>query len=85
VVRESTSVPNAFVISILLRDGDIEHVILTQTHDGSFTITPDYTSGRALSFPVIADVVDHGYTTGFSIRAQIVKLGRCIHGESLAK
>eukprot|EP00035_Acanthoeca_spectabilis_P003291 m.92350 g.92350 ORF g.92350 m.92350 type:complete len:122 (-) comp12034_c0_seq2:41-406(-) len=85
VLRESTSVPDAFVISILLRDGDIEHVILTKTHDGAFTITPDYTRSRALSFPSLPDVVDYGYTTGFSIREHTVKLGRCIHGESLAK
>eukprot|EP00038_Savillea_parva_P030492 m.78103 g.78103 ORF g.78103 m.78103 type:complete len:347 (+) comp9194_c0_seq1:157-1197(+) len=85
VLRESTSVPNAFVVSILMHDGDIEHIILTKTHDGAYTVTPEYTSGRALSFPAIADVVDHGYTAGFTIRQHTVRLGRCIHGEALAK
>jgi hypothetical protein len=41
VLRESTSVPNAFVISILLRHGDVEHVILTQTPEGTYTVVQE--------------------------------------------
>jgi hypothetical protein len=203
VLRESTSVPNAFVISILLRHGDVEHVILTQTPEGTYTVVQEcvdalrppmspppaasanqphprgwgrgqprlciavttrgllfwqllanvgyvstssprrrlarstrphphptpigvpftslqprslslrrrhtivpshrstttlsravcpvpspprhrYTDGKALSCEHLMGVIDHGYTVGFTIRGELVKLGRCIHGENLA-
>mmetsp|Transcript_9646 Transcript_9646/g.29200 ORF Transcript_9646/g.29200 Transcript_9646/m.29200 type:complete len:343 (+) Transcript_9646:218-1246(+) len=85
VLRESSSVPNAFVVSILLADGNVEHLIVTKMADGAYTVTPEYTDGRALSFLRFADVVDHGYTSGFVVRSKMLKLGRCIYGEDLAK
>lgn len=83
VLRESTSVPNAFVISILLSQADVEHIILTQLPDGNYTVVPEYTRGKILACSLIG-VIDYGYIQGFTIRGEVVKLGRCIHGESLA-
>eukprot|EP00041_Stephanoeca_diplocostata_P017292 m.345105 g.345105 ORF g.345105 m.345105 type:complete len:360 (-) comp20654_c0_seq3:798-1877(-) len=85
VLRESTSVPDAHVISILLDTRDIEHVIITGVATKLLAVDAQYMGERYadLEFPSLQNVIDHGKREGFIVRGQTVLLTTCVHGQDL--
>lgn len=93
VLRESTSVPNAHVISVLIAGSQIEHLIVTKGADGRLHMDPQYlddtnalyVSASTTGFVSLHAVQQFGTNIGFSIRDSKVKLERCIHGAELIR
>lgn len=88
VVRESTSVPNAHVMSILLMRSEVEHLIVTRNVESQLLqLDPQYSDPTRPPppFTTLLSVQEFGASSGFIIRGTKIKLKNCIHGMELLR
>jgi hypothetical protein len=78
VVRESTSVPNSFVLSVLLSRRRIEHILVKAEDDGY--------SLNSTSFPSLKSMVEFYQRNRLPVGedgTELIRLSRCVHGQSI--
>lgn len=80
VLRNSSSIPNAFVLSVLLTGNRMDH-ILVQANEGGYTLSE-------MQFQTLKQLIEHYKTNPLKHRVGKrstgdVMLGECVHGSAL--